>query len=381
MSFTFLDILLIIILSQGIFLTLAIQLVPNKNKAANSILTCLLIIASIMLFGRIALYRMPFDELLRIATLIDTTLFLFGPLLFCYIRRLAFQEKKTYQLPLVHFVPAFIYAGYFLWTFTMDTNEFNTSYNNGSLNLAFILIEQFGLLSISFYTYKSYALYVQFKRNQKYQIAFNQSITSYVKFLIMALTTFVLLWAFSFVSFYGFGKFNPYLNYNTMWLSTSIFMYFIGFYSLTQPQIFRVSLKNDIEKQQTKSRIKPEDIKELEVKLKQLIETEKIFLIPDLNLRQLAKSANTSSNNLSWYLNQVLNKNFYEYINGHRIDEFLRLVKVGESESKTLLAIALESGFNTKSTFNSSFKTIMNDTPNNYIKTHLDVSKRTHPVD
>ena len=381
MSFTLVDILLIIILSQGLFLTLAIQLVPNKNKPANTILTYLLIIASIMLFGRIALYRLQFDHLLRIATFVDTTLFLFGPLLYCYIRRLTFQEEKVFQLQRIHFLPMLIYLCYFVWTFTMNTDEFITNYNNGNLNLAFTLIELFGLLSISFYTYKSFALYRTFKKNQKKQISYNQGITPYIRFLIIVLSVFILLWAYSYISYYIFGRYNLFLNYNSMWLSTSIFMYFIGFYSLTQPQIFRIPLKNKTTKKTKKNRIKEEYIKHLELTLNNLIEIEKVYLIPDLNLNQLAKRADTSGNNLSWYLNQVLNKSFYEYINTFRINEFLKLVSEGESKSKTLLAIALESGFNTKLTFNSSFKAIMNDTPNNYIKTHIDVSKRTHQVD
>lgn len=378
MTFTLVDILLIIILSQGLFLTLAIQLVPNKNKPANTILTYLLICASIMLLGRIAIYRLQFELLLRIATFVDTTLFLFGPLLYCYIRRLVFQEEKVFRLKRIHFLPLLIYICYFLWTFTMNTDEFNNSYNNGNLNLAFTLIEFFGLISISFYTYKSFVLNRTFIKKQKKQISYNQGITIYICYLIIALSVFILLWAYSFISYYIFDRYSLFINYNSMWLSTSIFIYFIGFYSLTQPQIFRIPLKNKTTK---KNRIKEEDIKHLELKLNNLIEIEKVYLIPDLNLNQLAKKADTSSNNLSWYLNQVLNKSFYEYINTFRINEFLKLISEGNSRSKTLLAIALESGFNTKSTFNSSFKTIMNDTPNNYIKTNLNVSKRTHQVD
>jgi hypothetical protein len=66
-------------------LILAIQLVPNENESANTNLTSLFIIASIMLFGCRALYPQQFENLLRIATFLDTALFLFEALFYYYI--------------------------------------------------------------------------------------------------------------------------------------------------------------------------------------------------------------------------------------------------------------------------------------------------------
>ncbi len=381
MSLTLIDLLLVVILSQGIFLSIVIQLVPNKNIGANQMLTLLLLIASIMLFGRIAVYQFKFIYLWRVATLIDTTLFLFGPFLYCYIRRLAFNEVKLYTLKFIHFLPALLYFSYFIWTTTMRIEDFNTLYFSGNLNVAFLLTELIGLTSLIFYTIKSYQLYRAFRNNQAKEISYNQAITKYIKFLLLTLSFFILLWSFSFTSFYIFHKYSTVINYNSMWLSSSIFMYFIGFYSLTQPTIFRVPLKTEIEKVKQKNRLKQSELAPIQKALEHQMEIEKIFLKPDLNLNHLAKAIDTTSNNLSWYLNQVLNKNFYEFINTSRIEEFLNRVKHGEHQSKTLLSIALDVGFNSKSTFNNAFKTIKRDTPNNYIKTHINMSERTQNVD
>jgi len=229
MSLTLVDLLIVIILGQGIFLSIAVQLVPNKNIAANQILTLLLTIASIMLFGRIAVYQLNFTYLSRIATLIDTTLFLFGPFLYCYIRRLAFNETKPYTLKFIHFVPALLYLIYFIWTTTLSIEDFNKLYFSGSLNIAFLLTELIGLASLLFYTIKSYRLYRVFRKNQAKEISYNQTITKYIRLLLLTLSLFIVLWSFSFIGFYIFQKYSAVINYNSMWLSSSIFMYFIGF--------------------------------------------------------------------------------------------------------------------------------------------------------
>lgn len=368
MSLSAIEIFLLIILSQGIFLSIAIQLVPNKNASANKILTLLLIIASVMLFGRIAIYHFKFAYLWRVATLIDTTLYLFGPFLYCYIRRLTFHEDKPYRLPFVHFMPAVVYLLYFAWTLTMNVNDFNVLYFSGKLTYVFLLTELIGIVSLSFYAFKSYKLFQSFKTNQVHEISYSQSISKYIKILLLALALFIALWLYSFIGFYVFRTYSTVINYNSMWLSSSIFMYFIGFYSLTQPTIFRVPLKIKSEKSAKKSRLKKEELTILKEALDYQIKVKKIFLKPDLSLSFLANEIDTTSNNLSWYLNQVMHKNFFEFINEYRIQEFLAQIDLGKHQSNTILSIALDSGFNSKSTFNNAFKSIMKDTPYNYIK-------------
>ncbi len=57
MSFTLLDIILFLGISQGIFLTVTLRFVDNRNKAANDILSIVIGIAVVMLFGRVVVFR------------------------------------------------------------------------------------------------------------------------------------------------------------------------------------------------------------------------------------------------------------------------------------------------------------------------------------
>jgi len=151
-----------------------------------------------------------------------------------------------------------------------------------------------------------------------------------------------------------------------MWGAISIFIFVVGYYSLKEPELFRMPFQK--EKVKLSKRLPQDEIISLGKKLDDLIKKEKIFLKPDLTLRDLAIRLNTSSHNVSWYLNTILRINFYDYINRNRVLEFLKRIEKEEHLNHTILAIAMEVGFNSKSTFNKAFKLEMNTTPSNYIK-------------
>ena len=103
-------------------------------------------------------------------------------------------------------------------------------------------------------------------------------------------------------------------------------------------------------------------------KLKTLIEEDKIFLNSDLNLSILAKYLDTSEKICSKYFSTELNTNFNKFINKYRVETFKEKVRSGKFESFTLLGIAYDSGFDSKSTFNRVFKHMEGITPKAFKK-------------
>jgi len=83
----------------------------------------------------------------------------------------------------------------------------------------------------------------------------------------------------------------------------------------------------------------------------------------------LAKSLNISANNLSQVINSQKKKNFFDFVNTYRIEAIIEKLKNSENKKYTLLSLAYEVGFNSKSTFNASFKKLMGKTPSDYLKT------------
>lgn len=121
------------------------------------------------------------------------------------------------------------------------------------------------------------------------------------------------------------------------------------------------------------------DAADLQSSLTQLVEfmeTERPYLDNSLTIRDLAGAVGLTEHNLSEVLNVGLGKRFYDFVNGYRVEEFKRRAVRPESANLTLLAIALQCGFNSKSSFNRIFKQHMGVTPSMYLKSARAASPR-----
>jgi AraC-like DNA-binding protein len=103
-------------------------------------------------------------------------------------------------------------------------------------------------------------------------------------------------------------------------------------------------------------------------RLLNFINEEKPYLDPDLSLRSLAKQVDIHPNQLSWLLNESMGKNFNEFINHYRVEAFKLLSKDPSNKHLTLISLAYESGFNSKTVFNTYFKKETGLIPKEFLK-------------
>ena len=96
------------------------------------------------------------------------------------------------------------------------------------------------------------------------------------------------------------------------------------------------------------------------------METETPFTDPSLSLRSLSEKTGIPIRYLSEILNQRLNQSFSDFVNQYRVEEVKRKLQDGEDAKYTVLSIAYEAGFNSKSAFNAAFKKHMRMTPSQY---------------
>lgn len=106
--------------------------------------------------------------------------------------------------------------------------------------------------------------------------------------------------------------------------------------------------------------------KEIIDSLTRLMKNDKIFLDPDLSLSNLASKINSNSHEISRVLNSSLGLNYNDFVNQYRIYHAKNLL-LNNSDNKKISAIAFESGFNSISVFNSSFKKFTGITPSRFI--------------
>lgn len=102
----------------------------------------------------------------------------------------------------------------------------------------------------------------------------------------------------------------------------------------------------------------------------------KPFLNNELTIQDLADQLEVSTQEISSYLNKELGVNFFNYINTFRIEEAKQRITNPYYDNETLLGIAYDSGFNSKTSFNTLFKKETGMTPSEYKKAFRSSTKK-----
>ena len=138
------------------------------------------------------------------------------------------------------------------------------------------------------------------------------------------------------------------------------FIYWIGYIGFTKPNLIINEIKSNSNSNNKNSFI--------EEKLNHQIEVCEIYKNPALTLLELSKKLQLSTKELSNHINERHQMNFSEFINYHRVHKIKELLVSAEAKKYTLVTLANEVGFSSKSSFNAEFKKIMGTTPSKYRK-------------
>jgi AraC-like DNA-binding protein len=182
---------------------------------------------------------------------------------------------------------------------------------------------------------------------------FFQAFKLYIFFIVFSFLTLFWLLATAFEFF------------SVIEIGLLIFLFFLGYISYFQPSFFDIPkiLKTEIIKEKFP---KFDDKKELK-RLKELFEEEKIYTKQKLTLKEVAFQLNLPERYVSGLINSYHNSSFISYVNSFRVASVLEQIKGQNKTNKTLLGIALESGFNSKSAFNSVFKSVTGKNPSDFL--------------
>jgi TolB-like protein/AraC-like DNA-binding protein len=117
-----------------------------------------------------------------------------------------------------------------------------------------------------------------------------------------------------------------------------------------------------------KSLMDEAEIETVQKDLDRIMQVEAAYLQPTLSLRETAEVLGLSPNRLSWYLNDQLGKNFSEFVNEKRVAAFKERALSDDWSHLSILGLAYECGFNSKSVFNDYFKKSVGQTPSQWVK-------------
>jgi AraC-like DNA-binding protein len=361
-------------ISQTFFAGILIA-VKKPRMLANQILAAWLLLICIEMI--IALVNETLVELYPIKILPYT----YGPLLLLYARWMTTEKPVFDTRFLWHFAPFFI----FLITSLIFIDESVMSGTEG-----FLVIDRFVpfriVYAITFFvsiTAYSIATFVEIHRHQKHlkQLVSYSSGKITLQWLLGLSITFytgyVLMFIFGGADILiGFMPFDPYeLSFIGLTIITFLFTIF-GFH---QPSIFEEVVKDpgtkspgpaedQDQKKYARSGLKQKDVERYKGIIGKYMVIEKPYLNRELTIYDLAEQLKIPRHFLSEVINEYMGKNFYTLVNDYRVEEVKRRIVDPAYKNLTILAIAYDSGFNAKSSFNTIFKEKTGMTPSEYQK-------------
>ena len=145
-----------------------------------------------------------------------------------------------------------------------------------------------------------------------------------------------------------------------------IFAILIFYKALQHPEILTGMTEDDKPPKYEQSRLTDAEKSEYIKKLRDYFIDQKPYLDPELTISVVARELNVSVKYLSQVINESLGRNFFDFINSYRIEEAKRRLRNEIESKKTVLEVLYESGFNSKSAFNSAFKKHTGFTPTEF---------------
>ena len=373
--------LLLLAAFQGLLLILAINTLQNNNRAANRVLSVLLLMLSVALVGRVSTYdRDIFNWMPKLLLLPDFIYFLYAPIFWVYINRLLrLPAQKDSVVRWWHFVPFLLQLLFYIPLIFMAKEAFIAKTVDQELKSFFAWAGGLALLFNIGYWFVCRKTILQYEQDSGDSHAFEPNL-QFLNAVMWLQLACLLIWLATYVvgaiGWWTSQDLSPITDRttDTLWIAFSLTIFFLGYYTMRQPEIFKLPPVEDIpssegqEEQEKAASLNLEELDQIKEKLNRAMAQNQPYRNPGLSLNKMADLAGTNAHSLSRIINEGYGMNFNDFVNSYRIEEFKRLVHQEEYKNHTLLAIAFIVGFNSKSAFNRSFKKLENCTPREYLQ-------------
>lgn len=267
----------------------------------------------------------------------------------------AYHKKEWYIL-----IPAFVYLLLKTYWFSISVKENSYRITSVIVESNFFRIHEFFFLFFTLFMGIASLLFLYKNENRivlKSVTALNWLKKLTWTFILITLID-VFLFSCDLIIHSGSETFGFY--YATLIINAA-FIYWIGFMGFTKSKLFFNNFKHITEFSNSQTDY-------ISKKLDQIIKEEKVYINPNITLLELSKLLSISSSELSKYFNTTLGVNFSEFINNLRVEEVKKLMASDNANKYTLVSLAEKAGFNSKSSFNATFKKITGYTPSAYRK-------------
>lgn len=380
-------------LSQFIFATILIFTKPQR-QASDVVLGYWL--GLMVLF--LALVLMEQNHFTDINLELFPFAYTLGPFLYLYVKKLTSIRPQIRERDLLHLLP----FAFMCVMGAISSQKIDEAFVSGNV-LSIDTI--FYSLSITFhviiYTFLSVRRLI-YHRKHVLDLLSYQSPSISLQWLYMTFVLFITTFGITFI-FLIFQYFfnNQYFNPGFPFFSgLLVFVYVISFFGARQPAPYTIQPEGVAEGDVLRANdaiplIEEEEEGQSESPLSEIVaeikseryansglsaeiahkykenliayfDTEKPFMKRELNAQMVSKHLGIKQHHLTEVMNEYVGKNFYTFVNEYRVNEVKNMLKNKQFNHYSLLGIAYEAGFNSKSSFNTIFKKMTGYTPTEY---------------
>ncbi|MFK7813608.1 MAG: helix-turn-helix domain-containing protein [Maribacter sp.] len=349
---------------QSLFL-LGVYLFSAKNrKNVNGYIAFLILVLFIGLLGRVLYISKLFGDNFRLITISEFAILLFGATVFLFTKSSLTNKRFTVK-DLVHYIPAVAYILFVVFYFIKPSDEVIIErIQRGELYAVVDVLVGIGLTFNCTYWFLSLKQFLSFKNKLKNELSYTIKTQFFLNFLI-AIGVCLLVWA----TIYLISLFGPETLEREarkfIWLGIAFIILFIAYYGMIASELYRLESLN-LSQKYSQSKLSHKDLDTLKTRLENMMVAKKPYLNTKLMKAELAAMLGISNPELARLLNERIGMNFFDFVNYYRIKEFIDLAKTDKAKELTFFGLAQEAGFNSKTTFNKAFRSLMGTAPSEY---------------
>jgi AraC-like DNA-binding protein len=296
-----------------------------------------------------------------------------GPFMYVYTLVMINKDNRLKPVYLLHGLPFLVFTVYFLFDFYFLSASEKLTYIRLQENDPYLVITLLNILILGLgpvYIVLSLLKLRQHIRSIADNFSYKEGINlSWLKYVLAGLG---FIWSMVILTniLVYIPLISDVISENVIYLSVVFAVFFLGYFGIKQQAIYGEPTAPGRNKRLVRERRHRKDAKEWKSEeaktAKDYFENEKPYLNSRLTLKEVAEALGTSENLLSHIINRQTGKNFFEFVNSYRVEEFKSMAGLPEYRNYTLISIAYESGFNSKATFNRVFKNFTGQTPSEF---------------
>jgi AraC-like DNA-binding protein len=343
--------------------------IRKGNRRANKFMAFFLLALAIGMTNGIVSLLGLYDTWPSLSILMGSIILAYGPLFYLYIRAVTAKDRRGTLFDLLHGVPfllgMLVYGAYLRWSAGGSAPSGVLGYAVRSPWLVVLILSVLQTIA-----YVVSILRLLRRHSEKVKAAYSTIDRVNLGWLRRRLVVYAAIWAVGLVLVAAVR-----LESRAVGLVGQIVFFLIalntfvtGYLAMLQPEIFFGPFETRPVRRYERSSLTPEDAAHHKTRLLELMDREKPFLDPEINLPKLAQALDIPVAHLSRVINELLGQNFYEFINHYRLEAAKRRLAMPEPGGEKLITVALECGFNSVATFNRVFKELTGRTPSDYRK-------------